>query len=60
MKPFLPIAENALKITGAMNKMIGEDSYDCHTCEYSEVCGEVEDLRAMRRSFQRSGRAPDA
>ena len=29
MKPFLPIAENALKIIGAMNKMIEEVSYDC-------------------------------
>jgi len=60
MKPFLPIAENALKIIGAMNKMIEEVSYDCDTCEYSDICGEVEDLRALRRSLQKKGKTTDA
>jgi CO dehydrogenase/acetyl-CoA synthase beta subunit len=60
MKPFLPIAENALKIIGAMNKMVEEVSYDCDTCEYSDVCGEVEDLRALRRSLQKRGKTTDA
>jgi CO dehydrogenase/acetyl-CoA synthase beta subunit len=60
MKPFLPIAENALKIMGAMNKMIEEASYDCDTCEYSDICREVEDLRALRRSLQKRGTATDA
>ena len=60
MKPFLPIAENALKIIGAMNKMIQEVSYDCDTCEYNGVCGEVEDLRALRRSLQKRGKTTDA
>jgi CO dehydrogenase/acetyl-CoA synthase beta subunit len=59
LKPFLPIAENALKIIGAMNKMIEEVSYDCDTCEYSDVCGEVEDLRALRRSLQKRGKTTD-
>jgi CO dehydrogenase/acetyl-CoA synthase beta subunit len=59
MKPFLPIAENALKIIGAMNKMIEEVSYDCDTCEYNEVCGEVKDLRALRRSLQKRGKTTD-
>jgi len=60
MKPFIPIAENALKIIGAMNKMIEEDSYDCNTCVYSDICGEVEDLRALRRSLQKRGKSTDA
>jgi len=60
IKPFLPIAENVLKIIGAMNKMIEEVSYDCDTCEYSDVCGDVKDLRALRRSLQKRGKTTDA
>lgn len=60
MKPFLPIAENALKIIGAMNKMIEDVSYDCETCEYSDVCEDVEDLRKMRRTLQERGNTADA
>lgn len=56
MKPFLPIAENTLRIIGAMNKMIEEVSYDCDTCEYSDVCGEAEELRELRRSLQKRGK----
>jgi CO dehydrogenase/acetyl-CoA synthase beta subunit len=60
MKPFLPIADNTLKIIAAMNKMIEEVSFDCAECEYSDVCGDVEALRAMRRSLQERREPSDA
>jgi CO dehydrogenase/acetyl-CoA synthase beta subunit len=59
MKQLLHTAENAIKIIGAMNKMIDEVSYDCSTCEYSVVCNEVEDLRAMRRTLLKHGKTTD-
>ncbi len=47
-----PVADNAMKIIGAMNKMASELSLDCDTCEYSEVCDDVAELRSMRQAFK--------
>jgi len=45
------IGAGVLKIISAMNKMASELSLDCETCEYNEVCREVAELSAMRRSL---------
>lgn len=47
-------------IIGAMNKMAEEMSFDCDACEYAPVCGDVSELRAMRRALQKRGAASHA
>ena len=44
------VSDQVMRIIGAMNKMAGELSYDCDTCQYTDVCSEVAELRSMRRS----------
>ncbi len=48
------ISDRVTKIVNAMNKMIEEMSFDCDSCEYIDVCSEVEDLKKMRQAFQKS------
>ena len=47
------IGEQAGRIIGAMNKMVEELSFDCDSCEYQEVCSDVEELRSMRNSLKK-------
>ncbi|MBU2511047.1 hypothetical protein KJ966_06905 [bacterium] len=46
---FLPIAARVLRIIEAMNKMLNEALVDCDTCDYSDICRDVEELRIMRK-----------
>ncbi len=46
------ISDNVTKLIYAMNKMAEELSFDCGTCDYNEVCGDVAELRAMRNSLK--------
>jgi len=46
------IADRAIQIIGAMNKMAEELSLDCSTCEYNAVCSEVAGLRSMRSTLK--------
>ncbi len=39
------------RLIGAMNKMAAEMSFDCGTCDYTDVCTEVEGLRNMRNNL---------
>jgi CO dehydrogenase/acetyl-CoA synthase beta subunit len=41
------------RIAAAMVKMYEEMNYDCSDCEYSDVCGEVGELKAMREKLNR-------
>jgi CO dehydrogenase/acetyl-CoA synthase beta subunit len=36
----------------AMNKMAEEMSFDCDTCDYNDVCGDVAELRSMRDALK--------
>ncbi len=47
------ISDNTMKIIGAMNKMAEEMSFDCDTCEYTDVCSEVDELRSMRKTYMK-------
>jgi CO dehydrogenase/acetyl-CoA synthase beta subunit len=49
-------AETVGKITRAMSKMAEELSFDCSTCEYAEVCRDVEALRKMRKRIKSRNR----
>jgi CO dehydrogenase/acetyl-CoA synthase beta subunit len=53
-------SEGVSTIIGAMNKMAGELSFDCDSCEYTEVCGDVAELRSMRRALQEKEKRPHA
>jgi len=44
------IANESMRIIGAMNKMVEEMAFDCDSCEYVEVCSEVEELRSIRET----------
>ncbi|MFZ5569751.1 MAG: hypothetical protein ACOZF0_05075 [Thermodesulfobacteriota bacterium] len=44
------IGDQAGRVVGALNRMSVEMSFDCDSCEYVDVCGDVAALRAMRRN----------
>lgn len=48
------ISNKAKRILGAMSKMIEELSFDCSTCEYSDVCSEVLELRKIKEKLLKS------
>ncbi len=54
------VSSKAFRIISAMNKMAEELSCDCGSCDYSDVCSEVEELRSMRRSTNKKGAAKHA
>ena len=41
------------RIIGAMSKMMEEMSFDCSSCEYLDVCGDVRRLGALRERLMR-------
>jgi CO dehydrogenase/acetyl-CoA synthase beta subunit len=47
------VSDQVMRIIGAMNKMAGEMSFDCDSCEYTDVCSDVAELRSMRKSHGR-------
>lgn len=46
------------RLIGAMNKMAEELSFDCGSCDYTDICGEVEGLRNMRKSLDTTSKNP--
>jgi hypothetical protein len=54
------VSSKAFRIISAMNKMAEELSCDCGSCDYSDVCSEVEELRSMRHSEKKEGAAKHA
>jgi CO dehydrogenase/acetyl-CoA synthase beta subunit len=54
------VSNKAYRIISAMNKMAEELSCDCGSCDYSDVCSEVEELRSMRDSTNKKGAAKHA
>lgn len=46
------ITETVQRITNAMHKMSSEMSMDCDTCDYSDICGEVAQLKKMRNAYR--------
>jgi CO dehydrogenase/acetyl-CoA synthase beta subunit len=47
------IGEKAMRLIGAMNRMTEEMSFDCDSCEYVDVCSEVEGLRDIHAVLKR-------
>jgi len=46
------LGERSAMLIAAMNKMARELSFDCGTCDYTDVCGEVSGLRSMRETLR--------
>jgi len=47
------LADRSERLIQALNKMAGELSFDCDTCDYTDICSEVEGLRSMRDTLQK-------
>ncbi|MEZ4578963.1 MAG: hypothetical protein R2875_13440 [Desulfobacterales bacterium] len=45
------ISDQVFKLINAINKMAEELSFDCDTCDYNDVCGDVAELRSMRKKL---------
>jgi hypothetical protein len=48
-----PVAAGVGRIIGALGKMADEMSLDCDSCEYVDVCDEVDALRQMREKLRK-------
>jgi len=46
---FRPTGEKVSQIITAMNRIFDELEFDCAACDFSDVCNEVEGLRAMHK-----------
>jgi CO dehydrogenase/acetyl-CoA synthase beta subunit len=51
IKRLREITAPAEKIISAMNKMISETDHECGTCDYQNVCDEVDGLKVMREKL---------
>ena len=47
------------RIISAMNKMMEEMSFDCSSCEYLDVCGDVRQLSALRKKLMKQRQEGD-
>lgn len=49
IRKFRPTGEKVSRIISAMNRIFDELEFDCAACDFSDVCNEVEGLRAMHK-----------
>lgn len=49
IQEFKPIAAKVTKVCQAMNKMFDDLEYDCSSCDFSDVCNEIDGLKAMHQ-----------
>lgn len=49
IRKFRPTGEKVSRIIQAMNRIFDNLELDCAACEFSDVCDEVDDLRAMHK-----------
>ena len=49
------IGGRASRLIGALNKMAAEMSFECGTCDFVDVCSEVDDLRNIRNNLTKEG-----
>ncbi len=49
VKALKPIAGKALRIFQAVHKMVDETLMDCETCDYTDLCKEVDELKKIRK-----------
>jgi CO dehydrogenase/acetyl-CoA synthase beta subunit len=49
VQKFKPIAEKVKKVSQAMNRMFDDLEYDCSSCNFSDVCNEIDGLKTMHQ-----------
>ena len=54
------LGEQVMRYIGAMRKLSDPHFLDCDSCEYRDVCDDVSELRAMRKSMKKTEIAPQA
>jgi len=54
VKSLKKIMDPAIRVIGAMNKMINEAALDCTSCDYNDVCSEVAMLKGMRDKIKKT------
>ncbi|MCP4693099.1 MAG: hypothetical protein GY859_33965 [Desulfobacterales bacterium] len=54
VREFGQVGQKARRYIDAMRKMAEEVSFDCSSCDYQDVCDEVDELKAMRDSMKES------
>jgi CO dehydrogenase/acetyl-CoA synthase beta subunit len=59
VKELEELRHKVTRILSAMNKMIEELSFDCSSCEYLDVCGDVRQLGALREKVMREKQIAD-
>jgi CO dehydrogenase/acetyl-CoA synthase beta subunit len=59
VEEFEELRHKVTRILSAMNKMIEELSFDCSSCEYLDVCGDVRQLGALREKVMRERQIGD-
>ena len=52
----VPTAELAADIGAALIQMSEEMSFDCDTCDYTDVCDQIDELRALRDKLRQEER----
>jgi len=52
IRAFRMVGEKAQRNFNAMRKMAEEMSMDCSTCDFEDICRDVEDLRSMRNALK--------
>jgi len=52
----MPAAELGADIGAALIQMSEEMSFDCDTCDYTEVCDQIDELKALRAKLRREQR----
>jgi len=53
VKELRDLHQKVTRIISAMNKMIEEMFFDCSSCEYLDVCGDVRQLGALREKLMK-------
>jgi len=51
-----PAARQTQDITAALTKMAEEEQFDCVSCDYQDVCDQIDDLRRIRGQLARERR----
>ncbi|HOO73326.1 MAG TPA: hypothetical protein PK926_16320 [Spirochaetota bacterium] len=50
-----PIADDAMMLINAMNKLAVEEDHDCAACDFSKACNEIELLKKIREAREHQG-----
>ena len=53
IKSFKPVGEKATRIIEAMNKIFDDLEFNCGSCDFKDICEEIDGLRAMHNKTKK-------